>query len=78
MSWNVLFISMIVCVFVVLLSGCWIGVGLSLVGIIGLFISGNARLLQVLGNLAWSTSNSYTLTSIPLFVFMGEIVLHGG
>lgn len=78
MAWNVLFITMILCTLVILLSGCWIGAGLTAVGIIGLFISGNSDYLLVLGNLAWSTANSYTLTSIPLFVLMGEIVLHGG
>ena len=78
MAWNILFITMILCTLIILLSGCWIGAGLTAVGIIGLFISGNSDYLLVLGNLAWSTANSYTLTSIPLFVLMGEIVLHGG
>lgn len=78
MEWNVLFLIMLGCTLVLLLSGYWIGAGLTTVGIIGLIISGYARNFIVLGNLAWNTSNSYTLTSIPLFVLMGEIILHSG
>ncbi len=78
MDWSTLFLAMIACTFVLLLSGYWIGAGLTTVGIIGLIISGYARNFITLGNLAWSTANSYTLTSIPLFVFMGEIILHSG
>lgn len=78
MTWNVLFAIMIACTFVLLLSGYWIGAGLTSVGIIGLIVSGYAKNFIVLGNLAWNTSNSYTLTSIPLFVLMGEIILHSG
>lgn len=78
MTWNVLFLIMLGCTLVLLLSGYWIGAGLTSVGIIGLVISGYAKNFIVLGNLAWNTANSYTLTSIPLFVLMGEIILHSG
>ena len=78
MTWSTLFLIMILCTLILLLSGYWIGAGLTTVGVIGLFVSGYSKNLIVLGNLAWNTANSYTLTSIPLFVLMGEIILHRG
>ena len=34
--------------------------------------------LKAIGLVAWSSTNSFVLTSIPLFVFMSEILLHSG
>jgi tripartite ATP-independent transporter DctM subunit len=32
-------------------------------------------MLQVIGNITWNTANDFALTSIPLFLLMGEIIL---
>ncbi len=34
--------------------------------------------MQVLGERAWSATNSFTLTAIPMFVFMGGLLLRSG
>lgn len=60
---------------VLLLSGLWIGAGLGLTGFLALFSSvGLQRAISLLGNQAWTTSTSYTLLAVPLFIFMGEIL----
>lgn len=55
-----------------------VGVGLAL---LGLALSGLYSPLPatvVLGELTWSTSNSFILVAVPLYIMLGEIVLRAG
>ena len=62
--------------FLLLASGVYIAVSLASAGIIGLeFIVG---VPQLIGNLLFKNLNSYTLLAIPLYIFMGEVMLHSG
>jgi len=66
--------------FIVLLAllagGLWVAVALALVGVAGfLFSMGNA---SVTGMVPASVINSFILTAVPLFIFMGEILVHCG
>ena len=54
--------------FIFLLSGLWISVALLLAGSISLFVQIGAPSFTIVGNVAWNTVDSYTLTAIPLFV----------
>lgn len=59
------------------LTGMALGAALGLTGLIILqFVAGNAAGLAV--NTVWNTLNSFTLTAIPLFIFMGEILMASG
>ena len=78
MTWGSLFIVLIVITFAFLLSGIWVAVALGIVGVIGLAIGGSMDLISVIGTITWKTVNSNTLTAIPLFMLMGEIVLASG
>jgi len=64
--------------FVLLASGIWIGIGIGLVGLVlfAFFISGNT--LKIQGMLQFNILNSFTLCSVPLFIFMGEIMMRTG
>ncbi|UCH52006.1 MAG: TRAP transporter large permease subunit [Chloroflexota bacterium] len=61
---------------ILLLSGISIAIGLGIVGLVTLLILGHGATL--IAYTPWVTSNSFILTAIPLFVFMGEILLHSG
>jgi C4-dicarboxylate transporter, DctM subunit len=61
-----------------LVGGVWIGSSMGVVGLIGLSIIGGTSLWQSMGDILWNISNSFTLTAVPLFVFMGEIILRSG
>ena len=54
-----------------------VGIGL---GLLGLLLSGIYSPLPMsvaLGELTWSTSNSFILVAVPLYIMLGEIVLRG-
>lgn len=64
-------------VFIFLVAGMWIGVGLGIAGFIGLavFLPG---LDVVIPAIISGLLTSYTLAAIPLFMFMGQIILRSG
>src|SRR5690625_3820817 len=55
-------------------SSVWVGVSLLLVGFFSFTLFTNNDPLQVLSNIAWNETNSYTMMTLPLFVFMGEVL----
>jgi tripartite ATP-independent transporter DctM subunit len=67
-------VGLIVLLFVVLGSGLWIGLSLLGVGLIAMeFVTsrpvGDAMVLTI-----WGSTSSWTLTALPLFLWMGEIL----
>ncbi|MCF8160775.1 MAG: TRAP transporter large permease subunit [Polaromonas sp.] len=70
----VLAFGLVVLLFVILGSGVWIGLSLLAVGMIAMeFVSsrpvGDAMVLTI-----WGATSSWTLTALPLFLWMGEIL----
>lgn len=55
-----------------------VGVGLGLIGLILSGIYSPLPLSVALGELTWSTSNSFILVAVPLYILLGEIVLRSG
>ncbi len=69
--------------FFFLLSGVWIGLSLFLAGFAGMFlydlnlpptISIWTKVGGLMANSVWNSINSWSLTALPLFIFMGEIL----
>ena len=58
----------------VLGSGIWISVGLGLVGLLAMWLVTDVPIGQVLATTVWSSASSWTLTALPLFIWMGEIL----
>lgn len=77
MSWEISGIIMIILLFGLLLSGVWIAIGLGMVGIIGLLLI-DPLSLRGLGVVIWDTLDSFVLTAVPLYLWMGSIILHTG
>jgi len=66
-----------IAVLVLLTTGIWIAAAIALVGIILLaFVVGGGKISMV-GMLQFNMLNNFTFTCIPLFIFMGEMILHG-
>jgi len=76
MSWEIIALIIFGLVFLVLLSGIPVAVGLGGVAIVVSYIF--LGTLGGLGYAAWNICSMFVLVAIPLFIFMGELLLHSG
>ena len=65
---------LITTLFLILGSGVWIGLTLSGVAWIGMQLFSNRPAGDAMAVTIWGSSSSWTLTALPLFVWMGEIL----
>jgi len=69
-------VIMLVGIIILLGSGMWVGLALGTMGVIGIIFL--ADLPQLIAPILTKTLLSYTLAAVPLFIFMGELILMGG
>lgn len=55
-------------------SGLWVALSLLSVGMIGMYLFTDAPIGQIMATTLWGSSNSWALASLPLFIWMGEIL----
>ena len=67
-------IALVVVLFAFLGSGVWIGLGLSGVAWVGMQLFSARPAGDAMAVTIWGSSSSWTLTALPLFVWMGEIL----
>lgn len=60
--------------FAILASGVWIALALSIVGFAAVLTTASTPAGQVLATSMWTASNSWDLTALPMFIWMGEIL----
>lgn len=77
-SWEAILLLVTGLLVVLLLSGLWIAFGLGIAGVVVLVLWGGPAALGALGPIAWNTVESFVLTSVPLFILMGEVILRAG
>ncbi|HEX8739341.1 MAG TPA: TRAP transporter large permease subunit [Casimicrobiaceae bacterium] len=65
---------LVVALFVLLGSGVWIGLALAGVAWIGMELFSSRPAGDAMAVTIWGTTSSWTLTALPLFVWMGEIL----
>src|SRR3954471_13018542 len=65
---------LIVALFFLLGSGVWIGLALAGVAWIGMELFSSRPAGDAMAVTVWGTASSWTLTALPLFVWMGEIL----
>jgi tripartite ATP-independent transporter DctM subunit len=65
---------LIILLFVILGSGVWIGFALAATGLVAVMTKIATPPGQVLATSMWSASNSWDLTALPMFIWMGEIL----
>ena len=75
MSWQLTLLMYVSVLVVLLLLGEWIVFALGIGGIFALLLSGGFNALNPLGSVIWNSLNNFTLTAIPLFILMGELIL---
>lgn len=78
MSYMTAFWILLVMLFVLLFLGEKVCFALGVVSIAGFYIVGKQSILASSGLVAWNAVNSFELTAIPMFIFMGELVVHCG
>ena len=61
-----------------LASGMWISIALGWAGVIVILLFEGGGLLRALGMMQFNMVNSFIFTALPLFVFMGELILSSG
>ena len=61
-----------------LLGGMWVPFAIGVAGLLSIYLTDGLIGMHALGLVAWGTTNSFTLTSIPLFILMAEILQQGG
>ena len=59
---------------VLLASGLWVAVSLLAVALLGMLLFADAPIELVMPSTIWGSVSSWTLTALPLFVWMGEIL----
>ncbi|MBI5276244.1 MAG: TRAP transporter large permease subunit [Burkholderiales bacterium] len=67
-------IALIVLLFAVLGSGLWIGLSLLAVALVGMEFLGQRPIGDAMALTIWGSTSSWTLTALPLFLWMGEIL----
>jgi C4-dicarboxylate transporter, DctM subunit len=65
---------LILALFLFLGSGIWVAVSLLAVGFVGMALFTTAPIGRVMATSVWGASASWTLTALPLFIWMGEIL----
>ncbi len=67
-------VILILLLFLILGSGVWISFALAAVGLVAVLTKIATPPGQVLATSIWSASNSWDLTALPMFIWMGEIL----
>ena len=67
-------LTIVVLLLVLLALGVWIGIGLIACAVVTIVFFTSTDPGPVLGGVAWDSMASWTLTALPLFIWMGEIL----
>ena len=74
MDMTLIGLILVICMFVMLTSGIWVALTLTGLAIIGLLLIENSSIGLLLGTSSWSATTGWSLTALPLFIWMGEIL----
>lgn len=67
-------IILILVLFLFLAAGVWVAIALLSVGILGLMLFTNVSVGSIMATTSWGASTPWSLTALPLFIWMGEIL----
>jgi TRAP transporter, DctM subunit len=67
-----------VTVILLLVMGVRIAIALGMVGLLGVYCLLSRPQLSLIAERAWSSTNSFTMTAVPMFIFMGGLLLRSG
>ena len=78
MDYFTVFFILLGILFFLLFIGQKVCFALAITSVIGFVIIKNPGALQSGGMVAWNAVNSFELIAIPMFILMGELVVHCG
>ncbi|WP_217135856.1 TRAP transporter large permease [Leucobacter chinensis] len=78
LDWSAALLIIIALLAILLLAGQWVSIALVSSSVIFLFLTGGWERPLPIGGIAWETLNSFVLTAVPLFIFMGEVIARSG
>jgi len=67
-------VVLVAAMFLLLGAGLWVGLSLLAVGVIGIMLFSTRPAGDAMATTIWSSLTSWTLTPLPLFIWMGEIL----
>jgi C4-dicarboxylate transporter DctM subunit len=67
-------VVLIALLFVFLAAGVWIAVALGVIGFVAMVVAAPAPPGPIMASAVWSSSISWSLTALPMFILMGEIL----
>lgn len=67
-------IIVILGLFAFLAAGLWVAMSLFAAAFVGMMMYGNDAFGQIYATITWGAISSWTLTALPLFIWMGEIL----
>jgi tripartite ATP-independent transporter DctM subunit len=76
-SWHLAAVVFFGAMLTLLFGGVWIAIALGAAGVLGVLLI-NPALAGGLESVVWNTIENFVLTAVPLFLFMGTIILHSG
>jgi C4-dicarboxylate transporter DctM subunit len=74
MEIGLLSLILVLCLFGFLLAGLWVGFALMAVGLVAMEIATSAPVGATFARRVWGAMNSWDLTALPMFIWMGEIL----
>jgi C4-dicarboxylate transporter, DctM subunit len=74
MDIGLLSLLLVIVLFGFLLSGLWVGFSLMMVGLVAIEVATNVPAMSVFSRRVWGSMNSWDLTALPMFIWMGEIL----
>ena len=77
MSSSLLSLILVLAILLILASGMYISTGLAFLGVFILLVF-IPTMTRILGNVLYNSTASFTLAAIPIFLFMGELVMRTG
>lgn len=78
MEWYFALIIVLGVLFGLLMIGIWLPFAILVAGMLTIFMQDGVSGFRAIGFVLWSSSNSFTLTAVPLFILMSEILLRSG
>ncbi|MCB1461259.1 MAG: TRAP transporter large permease [Nitratireductor sp.] len=72
------FVLLVGALIALLVAGMWVPFAIGICGLAILYYEGGTMAMRALGLVSWGSMTSFTLTSIPLFIFMAEILGQSG
>ena len=71
-------VGIVLLLFLLLFSGQWIGMALATMGVVILVFFVGRHQVAMIGILQFNQANSFIFAAVPLFVFMGYLLIHSG